>query len=248
MKQQTTQMPSPLALVLLPGLDGTGRLFECFLDALPPTLKPSVIGLPRDVDSYEALEAYVARSLPQGQPFAILAESFSGPLALRIAALGTPHLVGVILVASFATRPIARMPRFARHAVHGFMFRLPGQALAMRWLLLGRNAPATLNRSTIDCLRSAAPAALAGRTKAALTVDATEAFMRCPVPMLYLGATRDRLIDSQTAVRLKALRPDLDCVMLDAPHFLLQRAPAAAAEAIAEFLSSLKPIVSEAAN
>jgi len=28
---------------------------------------------------YEALEAHVARCLPQGQPLAILAESFSGP-------------------------------------------------------------------------------------------------------------------------------------------------------------------------
>jgi hypothetical protein len=63
-----------------------------------------------------------------------------------------------------------------------------------------------------------------------------------------LGATQDRLIDSQTAVRLKALRQDLECVMLDAPHFLLQRAPAAAAAAIAEFLSRPTPIVSGAAN
>src|SRR6185295_19156999 len=95
--------------------------------------------------------------------------------------------------------------------------------------------------STVDCLRSADPVVLAGRVQAALTVDATEAFIRCPVPMLYLGGTQDRLISSQTSVRLKARRHDLECVMLDAPHFVLQRAPAGAARAVAEFLSRLRP-------
>jgi pimeloyl-ACP methyl ester carboxylesterase len=241
MQQQTTQMSSPLALILLPGLDGTGRLFESFLGALSPTLKPSVVSLPRDMDGYLALETHVERSLPQDQPFAILAESFSGPLALRIAARGHPHLVAVILVASFTAQPVAWIPGFTRHMVHALIFQLPGQVLLMRWFLFGRNAPAALIESTIDCLRSTDPAVLAGRIKAALTVDATEAFVRCPVPMLYLGGTQDRLISSQTAVRLRARRSDLECVMLDAPHFVLQRAPAAAARAVAEFLSRLKP-------
>ena len=241
MEQQTTQTSPPLALVLLPGLDGTGRLFEAFLGALPPMLQPSVVPLPRDMDDYRMLETHVAHSLPQGRPFAILAESFSGPLALRIAARGHPYLVAVVLVASFASQPVAWIPGFASHMMQALMFRLPGQLLLMRWLLFGRNAPAALIESTIDCLRSADPAVLAGRIKAALTVDATEAFVRCPVPMLYLGGTQDRLVSPQTAVRLKAQRHDLECVILDAPHFVLQRSPEAAARAVAEFLSRFKP-------
>jgi pimeloyl-ACP methyl ester carboxylesterase len=161
---------------------------------------------------------------------------------LRIAARGHEHLVAVILVASFTSQPVAWMPSFARYVVHPSIFRLPGQVLLMRWLLFGRSPPAALIKGTIDSLRSVDPAVLAGRTKAALTVDATAAFMRCPVPMLYLGATQDRLISPQTAERLKALRPDLECVMLDAPHFLLQRAPAAAAQALTEFLLRLNVV------
>lgn len=110
MEQQITQLSSPLSLVLLPGLDGTGRLFEWFLDALPSKLRPIVIPFPRDAADYAALETQAARSLPQGQPFVILAESFSGPLALRIAARGPANLVAVILVASFTSRPVAWMP------------------------------------------------------------------------------------------------------------------------------------------
>ncbi|MGH6708224.1 MAG: alpha/beta fold hydrolase [Bradyrhizobium sp.] len=203
--------------------------------------KPHVISFPRDANDYGALETYVLRSLPQGQPFVILAESFSGPLALRIAARGHPHLVAVILVASFKSRPVAWIPSFARHIVHPFIFRLPGQILVMRRFLFGSSAPVALIVRTIDCLKSIDPAVLAGRIKATLSVDATEAFIRCPVPVLYLGGTQDRLITPQTAERLKSLRRDLECVMLDAPHFLLQRAPAAAAKAVTEFLERLNP-------
>jgi hypothetical protein len=55
--------------------------------------------------------------------------------------------------------------------------------------------------------------------------------------LLYLGATRDRLISKRTVADLKVLRPDLECVMLEAPHFLLQRAPAEAVGAIAGYLA-----------
>jgi len=94
--------------------------------------------------------------------------------------------------------------------VHPFIFRLPAQALLLRWLLFGRSAPAALINGTIDSLRSVDPGGSCWSHQAALTVDATGAFMRCPAPILYLGGTQDRLISSQTAERLKALRPDLE--------------------------------------
>jgi pimeloyl-ACP methyl ester carboxylesterase len=225
-------------LVLLPGFDGTGRLFSWFLNELPPELKSVVVSFPTDRDTdYAALELDAERFLPRDRPFVLLGESFSGPLALRIAARGAPNLVAVILVASFVAQPIAWIPGFARDAVHPSLFRLPARSLMIRWFLCGGNPPEALIDSAVESLDSVDPAILAGRAKAALAVDATEALLRCPVPLLYLGGTQDRLIGSDTGPRLKVLRPDLECTMLAAPHFLLQQAPAAAAEAITEFLS-----------
>jgi pimeloyl-ACP methyl ester carboxylesterase len=242
-EQQITQFSSPLSLVLLPGLDGTGQLFKWFLDTLPSEFKPIVVSFAGDKDAdYAALETHVVRFLPQDRPFAILGESFSGPLALRLAARGYENLVAVILVASFIAKPVAWVPDFVRHLLHPFIFRLPIQIPLLRWLLLGRNPPTALISDAVTSLRSVVPAVLAGRTKAALEVDAAEALAGCPVPILYLGGTQDRLISSQTAARMKALRPDLECVMLDAPHFLLQRAPTVAADAIARFLGRHYPL------
>jgi pimeloyl-[acyl-carrier protein] methyl ester esterase len=235
--QEAAPTLSRLSLVLLPGLDGTGRLFDSLLDVLPRELDPIIVSFPSAINQdYAALEAHVAGVLPLDRPFVLLGESFSGPLALRLAARGSANLAAIILVASFIVRPVAWLPSVARYLVHPVILRLPGRSLLMRWLLFGKKPPAALVDRAMRCVGSVEPAVLACRIKAALAVDATDAFMRCAVPMLYLGGAQDRLVSSQTAQRLKALRPDLAAVMVDAPHFVLQRAPVAAVSEIVEFL------------
>src|SRR5258706_616694 len=238
LEQKTNTVSSPLLLVLLPGLDGTGDLFQWFVKALPSSLNPLVVSFPKDRDGdYAALEAHVVRLLPKDQPFVLLGESFSGPLALRIAAHGYPNLVAVILVASFVAKPVAWLPRFAARVLRPFIFRLSAQPILLRWFLLGKNPPPELIARTMECLRSVDPMVLVNGTKAALAVAPKEAFARCPVPILYLRGTQDRMIASRTARRLKMRRPGLECVNVAAPHFLLQRAPDQAARAIMEFVS-----------
>jgi hypothetical protein len=61
-----------LALVLLPGLDGTGRLFSRFVKQLPEELEPRVVPLPTDRTlGYPELAAHVRGQLPQDLPFAL---------------------------------------------------------------------------------------------------------------------------------------------------------------------------------
>src|SRR6266849_3187287 len=80
------ELQPDVALVLLPGMDGTGRLFGRFLRALPPAYSPIVVGYPADkVITNDALVEHVQRFLPVDKPFALIAESFSGPIALRVA-------------------------------------------------------------------------------------------------------------------------------------------------------------------
>ncbi|MEW6284578.1 MAG: alpha/beta hydrolase, partial [Candidatus Eremiobacterota bacterium] len=62
-------------LLLLPGLDGTGRMFEPFLRGLPPGLEVSVTAYPDRLQPYADLERYL--SWPEG-PCVLVAESFSG--------------------------------------------------------------------------------------------------------------------------------------------------------------------------
>src|SRR6185369_2945536 len=93
-------------LVLLPGMDGTGILFEPLLEILPPELEAQVVSYPTHKPcGYEELAGLVAAALPKDGPFIILGESFSGPLAIMAAHAQPPGLKGIVLCASFARSP-----------------------------------------------------------------------------------------------------------------------------------------------
>jgi pimeloyl-[acyl-carrier protein] methyl ester esterase len=225
-----------LPTYLLPGLDGTGRLFARFLQASGGTLDLRVVSYPADrVLGYGALEELVRRELPTGEPFALLGESFGGPLALRIAANGAPGLVGVVLASTFHRRPAAAPIRALRPLASAF-FRLPMPRHAVRILLAGPDAPEALVEEVREAVASVRGGVMAARAREALRVDATEWLLRCPVPVLFLGGKQDRLLRSGLPIEVRALRADAEIRMLDAPHLALQCAPGDAMRRIEDFL------------
>src|SRR5438477_10571709 len=98
-------------LILMPGMDGTGELFAPLLRALGDSMESSVLQYPADEPlGYAELLPRVRAEIPRRAPFVLLGESFSGPLALMLAAEAPAGLRGVILCASFATSPVVWLP------------------------------------------------------------------------------------------------------------------------------------------
>jgi hypothetical protein len=76
-----------VTLVLLPGMDGTGTLFEPFVAALGHEFAVKVVDYPRaEPLGYEQLELFATAALPSEGPLILLGESFSGPIAVALAA------------------------------------------------------------------------------------------------------------------------------------------------------------------
>ena len=229
-------MAPPLSTVLLPGLDGTGRLFSRFVAAGSGALDLRVASYPPDrVLGYAQLAEQVRRELPVGRPFALLGESFGGPLALRVAAGRPPGLVGVVLAATFHRRPAARAIAALRPILPAF-FRLPLPAHAVRLLLAGDDAPEDLVAEVRSAVRAVKGSVMVARAREALRADATEDLRSCPVPVLFLGGRHDRLLRSALPIEVRALRADAEIRMLDAPHLVLQRRPAEAMRIVEAFL------------
>jgi pimeloyl-[acyl-carrier protein] methyl ester esterase len=102
-------------LVLLPGLDGTGKLFAEFLRVLDLNISTLVVAYSKDIPmNYDQLETLVTAALPTDRPFVLLGESFSGPLAIRIAARRPASLVGLVLCVTFASNPYPWTGAWAR--------------------------------------------------------------------------------------------------------------------------------------
>jgi pimeloyl-ACP methyl ester carboxylesterase len=221
-------------LVLLPGLDGTGELFAPFVEALGgfPT---QIIAYPPDrAMSYPEHEAHARSRLPDDCDFVLLAESFSGPVGIAIAASPPPGLKGLILCASFAANP---RPLFG--SLRGLVGALPAvripPAVTAPWLYAGR-ATAALRSAHAAAMARVKPSTLRARVQAVLAVDYRADLDRIQVPILYLQATADRLIPSSAGREILRLRSNTVFVEIDAPHFLLQTEPGRAAAAVRRFI------------
>ena len=120
-----------MKLILLPGLDGTGELFAPLVAHLGADIETRVVAYPPDGSQrYTDLLEYVRASLPVDEPFVLLGWSFSGPLALMIAAEHPENFRGVILCASFQSNP-RPLARWLMPVTQPWLFRLfpmPGSA------------------------------------------------------------------------------------------------------------------------
>lgn len=219
--------PLPL-LVLLPGLDGTGRLFAPLRAVLQAAERAETIAYPADAPlDPTALGAWIAARLPRGEPFLLVAESFSGPLAMALAAAAPPDLVGLVLVATFCESP-RRPPRWLVRLLLPWLVRYRPPKLALRWLLLGLDAPRALARDLGAAIDAVAPTVLAQRVRDVLATDARTGLLGVRLPVLYLQAAHDRVVPARCGRGIAALGRGVEVVAVRAPHLLLQRAPAEA--------------------
>ena len=226
-----------VALVILPGMDGTAQPRAEFVAALGSGIEPRVVSYPADRTEYGELEALARAALPQDRPYVLLGESFSGPIAISIANSSPPQLIGLVLCATFA-----RSPRPVLGALRSLLPLIPFGLAPIRLtssLLVGRFASAPLLEAMRSTLAEVPMATLKARIGAVLAVDVRPALAKIRVPVLYLRATEDRLVPRRCADAIAAAAAQTRIVDVEAPHFLLQAAPTKAAAAVRSFIETL---------
>ena len=225
-------------LVLLPGLDGTGILFEPLRAALGPTVDTIVVRYPADPTlGYQELQSVAQSALPTDRPFVLLGESFSGPIAIRLAASSPPGLRGLVLAVSFASNPYpllgwmrwcmpAGSTRSARHGMRYVM-------------MLGNERPPAL-MPLIDQSQAAINGGIIRkRVVEMLGVDSRADLARVDVPVLSIRARRDRLVPASNGRIIDATARTVRRVDIDGPHMLLQARAAEAAGHIRRFMDEV---------
>lgn len=227
-----------VALVVLPGMDGAAAPRADFAAALGPGIEPRVVSYPPDPAlGYTELEALVRGSLPTNRPYVLLGESFSGPIAISIAASRPPHLVGLILCVTFACNP---------HPVLGSMpWLLPlipfglAPMRVIRAVLLGRFATASLSEALRATFDEVSTQTFKARLATVARADLRPALADVRVPALYLRAIEDRLVPRRCADAIARVATQTRIVDIEAPHMLLQVAPGKAAAIVRAFVDTL---------
>lgn len=233
---KTSDLTSP-HLIFLPGLDGTGDLFSPLLELIPPRFQKRIVAYPVDQPlSYDDLLELVKNQLLDEGEVVLIAESFSGPLALRWAIMHPHRVRAVVLCASFIHPPIPRwLCRFAR----AFFFRLPLPKIVLRQLLVGLTAPAELVRWVKKTIRKVRPEVLAARVRAIGDLNCADALRECPLPVLYLAAAQDAIVGKSSLAAIMKVRGDVRVRTIAGPHMLLQVEPLAAWREIEMFIGEL---------
>lgn len=230
---------SMTTLILLPGMDGTGTLYEPLHQALNGKCKLLVMTYPVDQTmGYADLEALVKSQLPMDEDYVLLGESFSGPIAISIAATQPVRLKALILCATFARNPYPWLAVF-RYALPFLPTRLAPLSV-LSYLLLGRFSSKELRTQLADALVQVSPISLKARLYAVLSCDVTEKLKAIQVPVLYLQATRDRLVPASAHADIKRKLHEMETCKYDAPHFLLQTKADEVVNDILRFTSETK--------
>lgn len=217
-----------MRLVLLPGLDGTGDLFAPFVAAAPPGFELHVISLP-PLSRYEELLVHVRAHLPSGR-FAVLGESFSGPLAVAVARAEPQRTAAVILCNSLLSPPLGGWPRFLPWSL---LFMLPPPRWVVRGFFVGRDAAPALVASVRDAVAKTPRNVLAARMRSVFQLSRDVASIG--VPLLSLTGSGDLLVRAQRR-EIARIAPTATFAKIDGPHLLLQARPEAAWAEIGPFL------------
>lgn len=225
---------APFSLVLLPGLDGTGTLFKPFLEAVGSQAVTTVVDYScPEVSRYQDCREVAERSLPKKEPYLLIGESFSGPVAVSIAATHPQGLRGLVLVSSFVSSP-----RWALKYLSPLIPLLPTHnrpEWLTDFLLLGRHATPEMRVLVRDAIACVTPAAARARLREIALIDVAEELAAVHLPVLYLRATEDRLVPKSCGEDVARLARSASIVELPAPHMALQCAPMESAKRIMHF-------------
>jgi pimeloyl-ACP methyl ester carboxylesterase len=226
-------------LVLLPGLEGSGEFFSPLINALGASVKTQVLSYPQEQAlNYSQLTELVEKSLPENSPYIVLGESFSGPIAVNIAATQPPNLKALILVGTFVLSPVS-IPKMLRGLACSFPASWLPFNLITRFLLANHKKPDILSRLK-EILSGIPDTVFRERLLSILNVDVCQALVNINVPILYIRATQDKIVPKTASELIVSLQPNTKIIEIDGPHFILQTQPEQSAIQIHKFLKNLK--------
>lgn len=216
-------------IVLLPGLDGTGDLFERIGAFLAADFVVKIVRYPNDPSLGYAGYVELVRNEIGGRDVFLLGESFSGPVAVQAATQLGRQVKGVILAATFVKNPWPGW--LLRRAARVDPETTPVKVRDA--ILMGRYGDDELRKKVDVIVRALSRPVRAARLRAVGEVDVRQNFSRLECPILVLHGRDDWLVPVTMMQKVVSEKGGARMIVLPAAHMLLQtRAEEIAAEII----------------
>ncbi|WP_045836923.1 alpha/beta fold hydrolase [Hyphomicrobium sp. 99] len=221
-------------IVLLPGLDGTGELFDRIVPHLARHFTVTVVRYPPDPTLGYAGYVELVRHKIGSRPVYVLGESFSGPVAVLIAGQLGAQVQGIVLAATFVKNPWPSW--FIRRCARVHPLATPRNLRDA--MLMGAYGDPELRSKVETIVQGLSLPVRAARLRAVAGVDVTADFMRLSCPILALHGRSDWLVSKSRMQKVIGEKGRSRMIVFPAAHMLLQTQAAAAATEIIEFTKS----------
>jgi pimeloyl-ACP methyl ester carboxylesterase len=209
-------------LLLLPGLDGSGMLFDPLLNLLPSEINVKIAPIPaKRLVGYTELAKAILTDLPE-QQYVILAESFSGRTAYELCRLAPEKIAYVVFVASFINKP-SRLLGFALLLPLNFILKSKIGLHVIGGLLFGIKGTKTLLSTLYQALIALPTYCLNNRL--AILNQLRQPSIKVDVPCVIVTAKHDLLLNRQAQKSIEKVFTHHAEQLLDGPHFLIQTHP-----------------------
>ncbi len=198
-------------LVLVPGMDGTGRLFYRQASLLARRYHVATYRLRDDAASMDVLVAdlaHVIRSISGGaQPAIVVGESFGGTVALSLA-VTRPDLVAALVVINSFPR---FLPQLRLHLAILALRTLPWQTMPLvrrltAFRMHSKYTHGAEIRRFMDLTAATTRTGYLGRLRILTQFDVRDRLGEIRAPTLFLASERDHLVPSVAQARHMAAR------------------------------------------
>ncbi len=194
-------------LVLIPGIDGTGKLFYRQIPRLEHHFTVTATVLRDDAESMSDLvadlDAAIGRVAGDGRRVTLLGESFGGALTLSYALAHPERVERLVILNSFAHFSSPARLRLGYHLLRATPW---GLMPIVRQLNASRMHSAGTERDEIrrfhDLMQSATREGYLSRLRILRDYDVRGQLPSIAAPVLYLAADRDTLVPSVEQARM----------------------------------------------
>jgi pimeloyl-ACP methyl ester carboxylesterase len=223
----------------MPGIDGTGLSFEPLEQVLPKDVHVKVIQYPTDrlLSFEETLQCARDQIQPDQEDMIVIAESFSGPVAVALVGSGQLKAKCLILCSTFAKPPRPVLLKILIYLPLELLIRLPFPRFLLKHLVEGGEEATDLFLALWQRVKALVPAkTLVHRLKIISQVDVRGWLPKLTIPCCYIQATSDRTVPASSLFDFTETISDLRVKRIKGPHFILQAQPQAAFTAIEKFV------------
>lgn len=226
-------------IIFMPGMDGTGISFEPLGKLLPHDVKVKVIQYPADrlLSFEENLQCVREQVQPDGEAV-VIAESFSGPVAVALIGSGQLKATCLILSATFARSPRPLLLKTLSCLPMEGVLQLPLPQFLLNHLIEGSEVAADVFQDMLHRIRAMVPAkVLNHRLRVIDKTDVREWLSKLTLPCLYIQASADRAVPASALFDFTEAVADLRVTRIPGPHFILQAQPQQSLAAIQNFMA-----------